>query len=186
MGIKIGIVNFTYETKGSDPERKYLNGGAISKDANRYINTFSYQRIESFYTEAEEVINAMKQDGAEFISFYMHWGEEYQLSANTWQKSIAQKLSNLGVDIIIGSHPHVIEPVELIHSEDGQNTTVCLYSTGNAILRKRTDEKLNIVDSSKLYFVIQDYFKGSILKNESLVNNLILFFASWTAISFVR
>ena len=53
------------------------------------------------------------------------------------------------------------------------------HSTGNAILRKQTDEKLNIVDSSKLYFVIQDYFKNSILKNESLVNNLILFFASY-------
>lgn len=53
------------------------------------------------------------------------------------------------------------------------------HSTGNAILRKRSDEKLNIVDSSKLYFVIQDYFKNSILQNESLVNNLILFFASY-------
>ena len=53
------------------------------------------------------------------------------------------------------------------------------HSTGNAILRKRTEEKLNIVDSSKLYFVIRDYFRNSILKNESLVNNLILFFASY-------
>ena len=53
------------------------------------------------------------------------------------------------------------------------------HSTGNAILRKQTNEKLNIVDSTKLYFVIQDYFKNSILKNDSLVNNLILFFASY-------
>lgn len=53
------------------------------------------------------------------------------------------------------------------------------HSTGNAILRKQSSEKLNIVDSSKLYFVLQDYFKNSILKNESLVNNLILFFASY-------
>ena len=53
------------------------------------------------------------------------------------------------------------------------------HSTGNAILRKQTDEKLNIVDNSKLYFVLQDYFRNSILKNESLVNNLILFFASY-------
>ncbi len=53
------------------------------------------------------------------------------------------------------------------------------HSTGNAILRKQSEEKLNIVDSSKLYFVLQDYFKNSILKNESLVNNLILFFASY-------
>ncbi|MCD7828338.1 MAG: UvrD-helicase domain-containing protein [Clostridiales bacterium] len=53
------------------------------------------------------------------------------------------------------------------------------HSTGNAILRKQTPEKLNIVDSSKLYFVLQDYFKSSVLKNESLVNNLILFFSSY-------
>ena len=53
------------------------------------------------------------------------------------------------------------------------------HSTGNAILRKQSPEKLNIVDSSKLYFVIQDYFKSSILKNERLVNNLILFFSSY-------
>lgn len=53
------------------------------------------------------------------------------------------------------------------------------HSTGNAILRKQQSEKLNIVDSSKLYFVLQDYFKNSILKNESLVNNLIMFFASY-------
>lgn len=53
------------------------------------------------------------------------------------------------------------------------------HSTGNAILKKQSPEKLNIVDSSKLYFVLQDYFKNSILKNESLVNNLILFFASY-------
>lgn len=53
------------------------------------------------------------------------------------------------------------------------------HSTGNAILRKQVSEKLNIVDSTKLYFVIQDYFKKSILKNESLVDNLIMFFASY-------
>ena len=53
------------------------------------------------------------------------------------------------------------------------------HSTGHAIIRKQTDEKLNIVDNSKLYFVLQDYFKRAILTNESLVNNLILFFASY-------
>ncbi len=138
-GIKIGIVNFTYETQGSDPSRKYLNGGAIKQEANDYINTFSYQRIEKFYTEAEEIITGMKNDGAEFITFYMHWGEEYQLTANTWQKSIAQKLSNLGVDIIIGGHPHVVQPVELIHAEDSERTTICIYSLGNAVSNQRRE-----------------------------------------------
>lgn len=53
------------------------------------------------------------------------------------------------------------------------------HSAGNAILRKKSLEKLNIVDQSKLYYIVQDYFKKSILQNERLVNNLILFFASY-------
>lgn len=137
--IKIGIANFTYETPGEDATRKYLNGGAINKDANGLINTFSYQRIESFYSEAQSFIDSMKNDGAEFITFYMHWGEEYQLTANTWQKSIAQRLSNMGVDMIVGGHPHVVQPMELIHSEDGQTTTVCIYSLGNAVSNQRRE-----------------------------------------------
>ena len=54
------------------------------------------------------------------------------------------------------------------------------HSTGNAIIHKNSpDEKLNIVENSKLYFVIRDYFKGSIMQNESIVNKLIMFFASY-------
>lgn len=54
------------------------------------------------------------------------------------------------------------------------------HSTGNAIIHKNSpDEKLNIVDNSKLYFVIRDYFRGSIMQNESVVNKLIMFFASY-------
>lgn len=54
------------------------------------------------------------------------------------------------------------------------------HSTGNAIIHKNSpDEKLNIVDNSKLYFVIRDYFRGSILQNDSVVNKLIMFFASY-------
>ena len=53
------------------------------------------------------------------------------------------------------------------------------HSTGNAVIHKQNPDKLNIVDSNKLYYVVQDYLRGSILKNESAVNNLILFFASY-------
>lgn len=54
------------------------------------------------------------------------------------------------------------------------------HSTGNAIIHKNSpEEKLNIVDQPKLYFVIRDYFRNSIMRNESAVNNLILFFASY-------
>ncbi len=137
--IKIGIANFSYETPGDNPERKYLNGNILSAEANQYINTFSYQRLDKFYEEVQEIIDNMKQDGAEFITFYMHWGEEYQLTANNWQKTIAQKLCDMGVQMIIGGHPHVVQPMELIHSEDSQNTAVCIYSLGNAISNQRRE-----------------------------------------------
>lgn len=139
--INIGIVNYTYETSPENPiaGRKYLNGMLLKEEANDLVNSFNYNKIEEFYSDAESKIKAMQNNGAKFIVFYIHWGNEYQLQPNTYQKSIAQRLSNMGVDIIIGSHPHVVQPVELIHSEDGQNTTVCLYSTGNAVSNQRQE-----------------------------------------------
>lgn len=53
------------------------------------------------------------------------------------------------------------------------------HSTGNAIIHKHNPDKLNIVDDGKLYYVVQDYFRNNVLKNESAVNSLILFFASY-------
>ncbi len=138
-GIKIGMANYTYSTYNSSTGVKALNGMTMKKEANELVNTFCYNHLDDFYADAEATIEQMKQNGAEFIVFYMHWGNEYQLKPNTYQKQIAQELSNLGVNIIIGSHPHVIQPMELIHSEDGENTTVCLYSTGNAVSNQRQE-----------------------------------------------
>lgn len=139
--INIGIINYTYETSPQNPTegRKYLNGSVISAEANNLINSFSYNKIDAFYTDIEAKLAQMRNDGAEFLVVYIHWGNEYQTTPNTHQKSIAQRLCNMGVDIIIGSHPHVIQPVELITSEDSSHTTVCLYSTGNAVSNQRQE-----------------------------------------------
>ena len=139
--INIGLINYTYETSPQNPTegRKYLNGSVISAEANNLINSFSYNKIEAFYTDIEAKLAQMRNDGAEFLVVYIHWGNEYQTTPNTHQKSIAQRLCNMGVDIIIGSHPHVIQPVELITSEDSSHTTVCLYSTGNAVSNQRQE-----------------------------------------------
>ena len=59
----------------------------------------------------------------------MHWGTEYSFGVNAKQDEIANYLSNLGVDLIIGAHPHVVEPVEYIN--DGK--TLVIYSLGNVI-----------------------------------------------------
>lgn len=137
--IKIGMADFTYETSGKLSDRKYLNGILLSQDANELITSFSYDDLKGFYKNAKEIISSMKEDGAEYIVFYMHWGDEYKTSPNSWQKQIAQELSNIGVDMIIGGHPHVIQPMDIIHSENGQNTTVCIYSLGNAVSNQRRE-----------------------------------------------
>lgn len=137
-GVKLGMTVYTYEN--SAPEgKKSINGNLVASDATGLINSFSYERLEEFYADAQKTIDDMKNAGADAVVFYMHWGEEYQLSQNTWQKTIAQKLCNMGVDVIVGGHPHVVQPIEMLTSEDSQNTTVCLYSLGNAISNQRKE-----------------------------------------------
>lgn len=138
-GIKIGMVNYTYENYCDTEGRKSLNGNIIAQEANNLINSFSYENIKDFYEEAKQVIEDMQDDGAEFIVFYMHWGEEYQLKQNTWQDKISQELCNAGVDIIVGGHPHVIQPIKMLYSEDSSHETVCVYSLGNAISNQRRE-----------------------------------------------
>ncbi len=134
-GIKIGMVCYTYGTNSA------ANG------AGEFINYFSSANLPAFYTEAQAVIDDMKQNGAEAIVFYMHWGDEYHTTPNTYQKAAAQSLCNMGVDVIVGAHPHVLQPIELIHSEDSQNTTVCLYSMGNSISNQRIVEMTGVCET---------------------------------------
>ena len=71
---------------------------------------------------------------------YIHWGDEYRLAANKKQIEIAQQLCNLGVDVIVGGHSHVVEPIDLLTSEtDPDHKTVCLYSMGNAVSNQRKE-----------------------------------------------
>ena len=81
----------------------------------------------------------MKDDGAEAIVYYMHWGTEYLLDSSPQQKEIAQKLCDLGVDVIVGGHPHVVEPIEVLSSNALDKKMVCLYSMGNAISNQRKE-----------------------------------------------
>lgn len=140
-GIKIGMVCYTYENKCDIAGRKSINGAVISTEANSLINSFSYENLPGFYSEAKNVIKEMKDNGAECIVFYMHWGEEYQLTQNSQQKNIAQELCNLGTDVIVGGHPHVVQPIEMLTpSNGGSGQTVCLYSMGNALSNQRLEE----------------------------------------------
>ena len=69
------------------------------------------------------------RDKVDIIIVAMHWGTEYSFDVSSNQREIADYLSSLGVGLIIGAHPHVVEPVEYIN--DGK--TFVIYSLGNFI-----------------------------------------------------
>ena len=135
-GIKFGLACYTYETPTTEG-RKALNGLLVDTATAPLINSFNPGKPDSFYKELEDNISAMKNKGADVIAVYVHWGEEYQLTQNSKQQEIAQKLCDMGVDVIIGGHPHVVQPMDLLTSTDGKHKTVCVYSMGNFVSNQR-------------------------------------------------
>lgn len=136
-GINIGMLCYTYATRVTEDGRPSLNDNTPISEAG-LCNYFSYNNLHDFYSEVESYLNEMKAEGADTTIMYIHWGDEYALFANTIQKDIAQALCDLGIDVIIGGHPHVVQPIELLSSNtDINHKTVCLYSTGNAVSNQR-------------------------------------------------
>jgi len=136
-GIKVGMVCYTYETDGSAAVR--LNDGPkLPTGVESRINTFHSGDLNGFTEDLGRIIAEMEADGAEAIVLYIHWGVEYQLKQNASQEQFAQAACDLGVDVIVGGHPHVIQPMDLLTSTtDETHKTVCLYSTGNFMSNQR-------------------------------------------------
>jgi poly-gamma-glutamate synthesis protein (capsule biosynthesis protein) len=77
-----------------------------------------------------------KQHQSDYIIAYLHWGNEYERKASVKQQNLAKFCANNGVDFIIGSHPHVLQPFEIIQSDNGKDVPV-FYSLGNFISNQR-------------------------------------------------
>ena len=137
-GIKIGMLCYTYETGDTRNGEKSLNFVTVKKEHGPLINSFDYNDIQSFYTEVQTSLNAMRTAGAEVTMMYIHWGDEYQLTQNVTQESIAQQLCELGVDVIVGGHPHVVQPFDTLTSSTGHKS-YCIYSLGNAVSNQRRE-----------------------------------------------
>ena len=75
---------------------------------------------------------------ADFLIVSVHWGDENVFQPNDEQKSFANLLSELGADVILGHHPHVIQPIEYIDRPDG-GRTLCVYSLGNFVAEMPRD-----------------------------------------------
>ena len=111
-GIKIGLVAYTYGTNlGEDPAKYGL-----------YASYLKYADIEGELAEAKA--------NSDFVIVSVHWGDEGKNAPNDEQKMYAQKFADNGADVIIGHHPHTLQPIEWIEGKNG-NRTLCVYSLGN-------------------------------------------------------
>ncbi len=118
-GIRIGFLNYTYGTNGIEP----TEGAEIAL-------------IEKGRMADE--IRKTRDAGAEIVVVTIHWGVEYVLIQNKNQENIADFLINQGVDLIIGGHPHVIQPMKVVRNEKEDKDVLLVYSLGNFISNMKT------------------------------------------------
>lgn len=113
-GIRIAILNYTYGT----------NGIPTPSDMPYIVN----------YLDEDKIIQDLKfaEENSDFTIVCPHWGTEYVLSATDSQKKWATIFMENGADLVIGTHPHVIEPIEMVTDENG-NEMLVYYSIGNFV-----------------------------------------------------
>jgi len=176
-GIKIGMLNYTQVIKKSTKEKVYLNATSTGENGSYeyvYVGPKGKERIayynkkylSDFYSTLKKDIKSLKNRGAQIIVAYPHWGQEYNIGYNSTEDKIAQKMCDLGVDVIIGGHPHVVEPVKVYTSKVSGKTTVCIHSTGNFVSSmRRTQDKNNadyVEDGALFKYVVKEYDDGTV------------------------
>ena len=130
-GIKFAFLSFTYGT----------NGIPVPSGKEYCINLIDEDLML-------DQINKAKALNPDVICVSMHWGEEYKLKQNATQEKLADFLFKNGVDIILGSHPHVLEPMEkrTITLEDGtKKDGFVIYSLGNFMSGQVIENTMNTV-----------------------------------------
>ena len=147
-GIMLALACYTYEDN-ADPNIKAPNGILMDSEDAALINTFNYSELDTFYSEISASMTEADLRGADAFVLFVHWGYEYQTVQASVQSEMAQELCDLGVDVIIGGHPHVVQPVELLTSTVNETQkTVCLYSMGNAVSNQRLGNLLSYINTA--------------------------------------
>ena len=117
--IKIAVLNYTYRPETSqNPARPESNPWL-------FTNLNERERIERDVNEARK--------NADIIIAYPHWGQEYNMTVTSYMKKCTNMFSELGVDIVIGTHPHVIAPVEWVTNKQTGKKMLVYYSLGNYV-----------------------------------------------------
>lgn len=124
-GITFAILNYTY-----GPNMETIPA-SIMGHLNILCN-YNANGLLDFTTLNPQVVEDIKlaEQMADIVIVCPHWGTEYQTTESTYQRQFALEMVEAGADLIIGTHPHVVQPVEWITSENG-NRALCYYSLGN-------------------------------------------------------
>lgn len=130
-GLKVAFINYTYGT----------NGIPVPSDKPYCVNLIDKDLIK-------KDIESAKSQNADVIVACMHWGTEYQTSPNNEQKDLADFLFQNGVNIILGNHPHVLQPFEkrTVTLEDGSTQDgFIIYALGNFICDQNAENTRNSI-----------------------------------------
>lgn len=118
-GIKIAFLSYTYG----------LNNSTDSS----HVSLFDQTKITNQVNQAKSQ--------ADFVVVSAHWGDEYQDNINTMQENYAKLMTNLGVDLVVGTHPHTIQPAHWYTNTEGHKTLV-LYSLGNFVSGQKEEKSM--------------------------------------------
>lgn len=114
-GMKIAILNYTYGT----------NGIPLPSDMPYAVNMLEEDKVVADIAKAKEI--------SDFVVVCPHWGTEYLLGTDSMQKKWTKIFMDNGVDLVIGTHPHVIEPIEMLTDETTGHQMLVYYSLGNFV-----------------------------------------------------
>lgn len=136
-GVKLGITAYSYgQVYGSNTS---LNGLNIDYNDLNNLNIFNSSYVDIAFNEIKDTLDVMNNKESDLQVVILHWGDEYTRQPNEFQKELAKKLCDYGVDIIIGSHPHMVQPIEMIKSDENDNETLVIYSLGNFLSNQRNE-----------------------------------------------
>lgn len=120
-GIRVGILSYTYGLNGLD--------SLLTKEERSYmVNLIDEEKIQL-------EIQFLKSNNVDIILSYIHWGHEYHLDPSDYQVNLGRNLVEWGVNIVLGSHPHVVQKSEIIELDGKDNLIV--YSMGNFLSNQR-------------------------------------------------
>lgn len=123
-GIRVGIIAYTYGT----------NGIPIPNDKPYLVNLLDINLIE-------QDVKRLKAEKADYIIAMIHYGNEYQRIPSSEQIEWTDKMRELGIDFVLGSHPHVVQPLKITEGNVTKSDGGVIYSLGNFLSNQRSDWK---------------------------------------------